>query len=99
MKNTLLFFLFIFLSFSCSNDKIIGVDYDFINPEKNEPSLENQIIEHITNSIKYNPKNVYNQKELKDYKSKVKNLYEDLIILQKKMSDTLDLKSIFGNKI
>ena len=40
-----------------------------------------------------------NLAELKDYKSKVKNLYEDLIILQKKMSDTLDLKSIFGNKI
>jgi arylsulfatase A-like enzyme len=40
-----------------------------------------------------------NLAEKKDYKPKVKALFEDLIIMQKMMKDTLNLKTIFNNKI
>jgi arylsulfatase A-like enzyme len=40
-----------------------------------------------------------NLAEQKDYKPKVKALFEDLIIMQKMMKDTLNLKTIFNNKI
>jgi arylsulfatase A-like enzyme len=45
------------------------------------------------------PFETINLAEQKEYKPKAKALFEDLIIMQKMMKDTLNLKTIFNNKI
>ena len=85
MKNTLLFLVFIFLSFSCSNDKTIGVDYDFINPEINNPTIENQIIGHITNRIQYEPISESSSNKL---------IEEHIRLISKEIFDFIDVKEL-----
>jgi len=49
--------------------------------------------------LKNDPYEIENLAEESKYKEKAKNLFEDLILLQKDVGDTLNLRRLFKKKI